>query len=229
MNHVYNYRGPHDPQPYLYYEPPFSEVSPPSPNDDPRAGCLAIIIGLLLSALLLWLLPSCSASRHSSSNSVHAISNIVEQSTAETGIITDGNRATQSKSEHTAKSEEIAHDTVIVNHTVVVREADSAELARYGVMLHNQQRAYLIQERELRERISLIKTSLTDSLRVLRDSLASLRSRDYSMLETSKSSVEESESRETKRGEPSAFWKYLGWVLLAISVIVMLLHHRLKH
>ena len=44
-----------------YYDRPMAE--PPGMNEDPKAGCISMIIGIILAILLLWLLPSCSSSR----------------------------------------------------------------------------------------------------------------------------------------------------------------------
>ena len=228
MNRISYWSG--DVGDYSPYMPPYNEphlAEPPGMNEDPKAGCFAMIIGIILAILLLWLLPSCSSSR----KALTATSKSVTKTNAIFSRIdtTEAWQRTANENQRVTAVKDYAHDTVIVQSTTIVREADSMELARYGIVLDSLQKAYLILQKDMRERISVSQKSLIDSLSMLRDSLSSLRSRNHSLLDLAKSSVEESESRETKLREPSPFWKYLGWVLLAISVIVMLLHNRLKH
>ena len=74
MNRISNWSG--DVGGYSPYMPPFYDrpmAEPPGMNEDPKAGCFAMIIGIILAILLLWLLPSCSSSRKAltaTSNSV---------------------------------------------------------------------------------------------------------------------------------------------------------------
>lgn len=197
-----------------YFEPPFSSVSPTS--HDPKSGCIGIILGILLAALLLWLLPSCASSKHTtrSATQTHAYSTrISEDSTL------DSLKATEAV-ERSRNSVERSHDTVIVNTTTIIREVDSAELSRYGIQLANQRRAYLIQEKELRERISSMQLLLTDSLRVQRDSLRSLQSRYASLLNTQKSSVEESATSEVRKKSPP-LWPIPITILLTFIIIII--------
>lgn len=223
MNHVKKNMAfaPDDYHRYVppYYEPPFSSVSPTSP--DPKSGCIGIILGILLAALLLWLLPSCASSKHTtrSATQTHAYSTrISEDSTL------DSQKATEAV-ERSRNSVERRHDTVIVNTTTIIREVDSAELSRYGIQLANQRRAYLIQEKELRERISRMQLLLTDSLRVQRDSLRSLQSRYASLLETSKSSVEESATSEVRKKSPP-LWPIP--ITIVLTFIIIIIHHTQK-
>ena len=226
MNHVKKFRGDAaDYQPFVspYSEPPFSGFQ--FPSDDPKYGCLGIILGILLAALLLWLLPSCSASRRCSvSTSVNSSQDVSEKK--HEGEVLDSLYAAHAV-ERTRNTVERSHDTVIVHTTTVVREVDSAELSRYGILLEGQKRAYLINEKELRERISFMELAFTDSMRVLRDSLRSLRSRDYSLLETSKSSVEESETSEVRKPAPTSLWPV--WLTIALVVILYVIHYRHRH
>lgn len=218
MNHVKKNMAfaPDDYHRYVppYYEPPFSSVSPTS--HDPKSGCIGIILGILLAALLLWLLPSCASSKHTtrSSTQTHAYSTrISEDSTLVSQKATEA-------AERSRNTVERSHDTVIVNTTTIIREVDSAELSRYGIQLANQRRAYLIQEKELRERISRMQLLLTDSLRVQRDSLRSLQSRYASLLETSKSSVEESATSEVRKKSPP-LWPIPITILLTFIIIII--------
>ena len=225
MNHVNKNMAfaPDDYHRYVppYYEPPFSSVSPTS--HDPKSGCIGIILGILLAALLLWLLPSCASSKHTtrSATQTHAYSTrISEDSTLVSQKATEA-------AERSRNSVERSHDTVIVNTTTIIREVDSAELSRYGIQLANQRRAYLIQEKELRERISRMQLLLTDSLRVQRDSLRSLQSRYASLLNTQKSSVEESATSEVRKTSPP-LWPIPITIVLTF-IIIIIYHTQKKH
>lgn len=172
----------------------FTQYPGPLPGEDPRGSCLAIVIGIVL-ALVLLLLAGCSSPRNVSSEKTLASASVkTDSSTAE---VLDS-KTTALASERLRDFVERGHDTVIVRNTTVIREVDSAELSRYGILLDNQRRAYLIQEKEMRERISYLQSMLTDSMRVLRDSLSFYKSRDYSLAETSKSVVEDSATEEVK-------------------------------
>lgn len=223
MNHVNKNMAfaPDDYHRYVppYFEPPFSSVSPTS--HDPKSGCIGIILGILLAALLLWLLPSCASSKHTtrSATQTHAYSTrISEDSTL------DSQKATEA-AERSRNSVERSHDTVIVNTTTIIREVDSAELSRYGIQLANQRRAYLIQEKELRERISSMQLLLTDSMRVQRDSLRSLQSRYASLLNTQISSVEESATSEVRKKSPP-LWPIP--ITIVLTFIIIIIHHTQK-
>ena len=201
-----------------YYEPHLAE--PPGMNEDPKAGCFATIIGIVLAILLLWLLPSCSSSRKAltaTSKSVTTTNAINSRTDT-----TEAWQRTANESQRVTAVIDYAHDTVIVNTTTIVREVDSMELARYGIVLDSLHKAYLIKEKELRDRISVSQKSLIDTLLMLRDSLSALSSRDYSLLELDKSSVEESASEETTRILSPPLWFFL--LLLIISIIFFILY-----
>ena len=223
MNRISNWSG--DVGGYSPYMPPYHEphlAEPPGMNEDPKAGCFAMIIGIILAILLLWLLPSCSSSR----KALTATSQSVTNSSAIFSRIdtTEARQHTQSEIQRVTAATDYVRDTVIVNNTTIVREADSLELARYGIALESMHKAYLIQQRELRERISVTQKSLIDSLRMLRDSLLSLSSREYSLLALTKSCVEESASEETTEKKPQPTWPLaVGLILLVISLTILLL------
>ena len=210
--------------PYMppYYEPHLAE--PPGMNEDPKAGCFAMIIGIILAILLLWLLPSCSSSR----KALTATSQSVTNSSAIFSRIdsTEARQHTQSEIQRVTAAIDHVHDTVIVNNTTIVREADSMELARYGIVLDSLQKAYLIQQKEMRERISVSQKSRIDSLSMLRDSLSSLRSRDYFLLDYDKSSVEENATEETKEEKSPPVWPLVAGLLLV--VILLAIHFKYK-
>ena len=68
--------------------------------------------------------------------------------------------------------------------------------------------------------------SLIDSLSMLRDSLSSLRSRDYSLLALTKSCVEESATEETTEKKSPPKWPLAVGLLLVVILCVYL--YRLK-
>ena len=225
MNRISNWSG--DVGGYSPYMPPYYEphlAEPPGMNEDPKAGCFAMIIGIILAILLLWLLPSCSSSRKAltaTSKSVTKTNAIISRiDTTETW------ERTANENQRVTAVIDYAHDTVIVNTTTIVREVDSMELARYGIVLDSLHKAYLIKQKELRERISVSQKSLIDTLLMLRDSLSALRSRDYSLLELDKSSVEESASEETTRNLSPPLWFFL--LLVIINIIVFIIYRYFK-
>ena len=213
---------------YRPFVPPYYDrqmAEPPGMNEDPKAGCFATIIGIVLAILLLWLLPSCSSSRKAltatskSVTTTYAINSRIDTTEAWQRTANENHRVTAVK--------DYAHDTVIVNTTTIVREVDSMELARYGIVLDSLHKAYLIQQKELRERISVSQKSLIDSLSMLRDSLSSLRSRDYSLLALTKSCVEESateEATEEKKSPPK--WPLVVGIVLV--VILLAIHYKYR-
>ena len=225
MNRISNWSG--DVGGYSPYMPPYYEphlAEPPGMNEDPKTGCFAMIIGIILAILLLWLLPSCSSSR----KALTATSKSVTTTNAIFSRIdtTEAWQRTANENQRVTAVIDYAHDTVIVNSTTIVREADSMELARYGIVLDSLHKAYLIQQKELRERISVSQKSLIDTLLMLRDSLSALRSRDYSLLELDKSSVEESASEETTRNLSPPLWFFL--LLVIINIIVFIIYRYFK-
>ena len=205
-----------------YYDRPMAE--PPGMNEDPKAGCFAMIIGIILAILLLWLLPSCSSSR----KALTATSKSVTTTNAIFSRIdtTEAWQRTANENQRVTAVIDYAHDTVIVNSTTIVREADSMELARYGIVLDSLHKAYLIQQKELRERISVSQKSLIDSLSMLRDSLSSLRSRDYSLLALTKSCVEESATEETTEEKSPPKWPLVVGIVLV--VILLAIHYKYR-
>ena len=226
MNRISYWSG--DVGDYSPYMPPYHDphlAEPPGMNEDPKAGCFAMIIGIILAILLLWLLPSCSSSR----KALTATSKSVTKTNAISSRIdtTEAWQRTANENQRVTAVIDYAHDTVIVKSTTIVREADSMELARYGIVLDSLQKAYLILQKDMRERISVSQKSLIDSLSMLRDSLSSLRSRDYSLLDLSKSSVEESATEETTKEEKSPpIWPLVVGLLLV--VILLAIHFKYK-
>lgn len=212
---------------YRPFVPPYYDrqmAEPPGMNEDPKAGCFATIIGIILAILLLWLLPSCSSSR----KALTATSKSVTNSNA-IYFRTDTTEAwqrTANESQRVTAVTDYAHDTVIVNTTTIVREVDSMELARYGIVLDSLHKAYLIKQKELRERISVSQKSLIDSLSMLRDSLSFLKSLDYTLLDLAKSSVEESASEETTEEKSPPKWPLAVGLLMTVILLTYLHKYR---
>ena len=205
-----------------YYDRPMAE--PPGMNEDPKAGCFAMIIGIILAILLLWLLPSCSSSRKAftaTSKSVTTTNAIFSRIDT-----TEAWQRTANENQRVTAVIDYAHDTVIVNTTTIVREADSMELARYGIVLDSLQKAYLILQKDVTERISVSQKSLIDSLSMLRDSLSSLSSRDHFLLDLAKSSVEESATEETTKEKSPPIWPLAVGLLLV--VVLLAIHFKYK-
>ena len=225
MNRISNWVG--DVGGYSPYMPPYHEphlAEPPGMNEDPKVGCFAMIIGIILAILLLWLLPSCSSSR----KALTATSKSVTTTNAINSRIdtTEAWQRTANENQRVTAVKDYAHDTVIVQSTTIVREADSMELARYGIALDRLHKAYLIQQKELRERISVSQKSLIDSLSMLRDSLSSLSSRDYSLLALTKSCVEESATEETTEEKSPPKWPLAVGLILVVILLVIHYKHR---
>ena len=212
---------------YRPFAPPFYDhpmAEPPGMDEDPKAGCISMIIGIILAILLLWLLPSCSSSR----KALTATSKSVTKTNAIFSRIdtTEAWQRTANENQRVTAVIDYAHDTVIVQSTTIVREADSMELARYGIVLDSLQKAYLILQKDMTERISVSQKSLIDSLSMLRDSLSSLRSRDYSLLALTKSCVEESATEETTEKKSPPIWPLAVGLLLV--VILLAIHFKYK-
>lgn len=212
---------------YSPYMPPYNEphlAEPPGMNEDPKAGCFAMIIGIILAILLLWLLPSCSSSR----KTLTATSQSVTKTNAIFSRIdtTEAWQRTANENQRVTAVIDYAHDTVIVKSTTIVREADSMELARYGIVLDSLQKAYLILQKDMTERISVSQKTLIDSLSMLRDSLSFLKSLDYTMFDLAKSSVEENATEETTKEKSPPVWPLIVGVLLV--VILLAIHFKYK-
>lgn len=57
-------------------------------------------------------------------------------------------------------------DTLIDKETTIIREADSATLARYGIQLQSAQKAWLIQSEKLQREIEKLKQTKADTVHV---------------------------------------------------------------
>jgi len=62
------------------------------------------------------------------------------------------------------------NDSVIDRKTTIIREVDSATMAKFGIQMERQQRAWLIQNNLLKKEISMLKQSKNDTVHI-RDSI----------------------------------------------------------
>lgn len=62
-------------------------------------------------------------------------------------------------------------DSITLEHTTIVREADSATLAAYGIQLEAMQRAWLIESTRMEREINSLTQTKTDAV-TIRDSIA---------------------------------------------------------
>ena len=73
--------------------------------------------------------------------------------------------------EHHYHTDSVSHtDSIIDRSTVIVREADSATMAAYGIALSGMQRAWLVESSQLRREIERMRETKTDTVTV-RDSI----------------------------------------------------------
>lgn len=107
---------------------------------------------------MLWLLVSCASNRETTAAEAHT--NDVSVAYRE---LSDSQSVNSSAVSRTAERN---FDTLIVDRTRIVREADSTEMADYGISLQGLQKAYVVFEKEVRERIRQLETLSSDTLRV---------------------------------------------------------------
>ena len=118
-------------------------------NDDERlgAGCLQLLIYFAVVALALVV-----CSLFSSCKTTEFV-NLPEHT------------------EHHYHTDSVSHtDSIIDRSTVIVREADSATMAAYGIALSGMQRAWLVESSQLRREIERMRETKTDTVTV-RDSI----------------------------------------------------------
>ena len=72
---------------------------------------------------------------------------------------------THTEVRHTRDTVEIT-DTLIDHKETIIREADSATLAQFGIQLDGAQKAWLIQSQQLQREINRLKQSRTDTIHV---------------------------------------------------------------
>ena len=107
---------------------------------------------------MLWLLVSCASSREPaaaetcSSDAAMAYRELSDSQSVNSSAV--------------SRTVERTFDTLIVDRTRIVREADSTEMADYGIRLQGLQKAYVVFEKEVRDRIRQLETLSSDTLKV---------------------------------------------------------------
>ena len=119
-------------------------------NDDERmkAGCLQAvgIVGAIITALLICaLFGSCTTTKYVP---------VTEQHT-----------------EHHWHTDSVKErDSVHTENTTIIREVDSAAMAKYGIQMQNNQRAWLVLQREMEQRLRELE-HMTATRDTIRDSI----------------------------------------------------------
>lgn len=106
---------------------------------------------------MLWLLVSCATNRETTAAEAHT--NDVSVAYHE---LSDSQSVNSSAVIRTA---ERTSDSLIVDRTRIVREADSTEMADYGIHINGPQKAYVVFEKEVRERIRQLEALSADTFR----------------------------------------------------------------
>lgn len=190
--------------------PPQCERDNGAPQD-PTARRLKRVLGVAIVIMISWLLGGCASSAPSYVGEKRLESNVAaHESQKKDSTATENSSARMDKV--------TASDTVIVDRTVVVREADSAELAKYGIRLANQQRAYVIMEKEMRERISKLEQLLRDSVGTRQTNLSVGTVRDS--ISSSISQDTTTEKKEEKRSFGLLDLLYAISPLLTLAVVI---------
>lgn len=189
--------------------PPQCERDNGAPQDL-TARRLKRVLGVAIVIMISWLLGGCASSAPSYVGENRTESNVAAHESQK-----KDSTATESSSARMDKVTAI--DTVIVDRTVVVREADSSELAKYGIRLANQQRAYVIMEKEMRERISRLEQLLRDSVGTRQTNLSVGTVRDS--ISSSISQDTTTEKKEEKRSFGLLDLLYAISPLLTLAVV----------
>ena len=107
---------------------------------------------------MLWLLVSCASNREPT-----AAETFTTDASVAYHELSDSQSVNSSAVSRTA---ERTSDSLIVDRTRIVREADSIEMADYGIHLDGPQKAYVVFEKEVRERIRQLEALSNDTLKV---------------------------------------------------------------
>ena len=106
---------------------------------------------------MLWLLVSCASNRETTAAEVH---------TTDASVAYHELSDSQSvNSSAVSRTTERTSDSLIVDRTRIVREADSIEMADYGIHLNGPQKAYVVFEKEVRDRIRQLEALSADTFR----------------------------------------------------------------
>ena len=139
------YNNPNSPWMHTGYDPYYEDMSD---DDRIKSGCMqviiyfvAIIVGLALCALF----GSCTTTKYAP--------------------------VTQQHTEHHWHTDSVRErDSVHTENSTIIRELDSAAMARYGIQLKNAERAWLVQSREMEmrlrelERMTATRDTVHDSI-----------------------------------------------------------------
>jgi hypothetical protein len=139
------YNNPNSPWMHTGYDPYYENMSD---DDRVKSGCMqviiyivAIIVGLALCALF----GSCATTKYVP--------------------------VTQQHTEHHWHTDSVRErDSVHTENSTIIRELDSAAMARYGIQLKNAERAWLVQSREMEmrlrelERMTATRDTVHDSI-----------------------------------------------------------------
>lgn len=106
---------------------------------------------------MLWLLVSCATNRETTAAEAHT-----NDASVAYHELSDSQSVNSSAVIRTA---ERTSDSLIVDRTRIVREADSIEMADYGIHLYGPQKAYVVFEKEVRERIRQLEALSADTFR----------------------------------------------------------------
>ena len=107
---------------------------------------------------------------------------------------------------HHHKDSVIRSDSIRTENTTIIREVDSAAMAKYGIQMLNNQRAWLVLQREIDKQMKMIAESHTDTVHE-RDSVP------YPVKVTETVEVEQS----------LAWWQQALMWLGAVSIIILLI------
>lgn len=130
------YNNPNSPWMHTGYDPYYENMSD---DDRVKSGCMqviiyivAIIVGLALCALF----GSCTTTKYVP--------------------------VTQQHTEHHWHTDSVRErDSVHTENSTIIRELDSAAMARYGIQLKNAERAWLVQSREMEMRLRELERMTT--------------------------------------------------------------------
>ena len=155
---------------------------------------------------MLWLLVSCASSRETaaaetcSSDAAMAYRELSDSQSVNSSAV--------------SRTTERIFDTLIVDRTRIVREADSTEMADYGINLQGLQKAYVVFEKEVRERIRQLEALSSDTLKVE-------SSNERRSLERDSTSHSDHQLQTVELKEEHGWFDYLLLVCLIINAAVM--------
>lgn len=159
---------------------------------------------------ILWLLVSCATNRETTAAEAHT--NDVSVAYHE---LSDSQSVNSSAVIRTA---ERTSDSLIVDRTRIVREADSIEMADYGIHLDGPQKAYVVFEKEVRERIRQLEALSNDTLKVE-------SSNERRSLERDSTSHSDHQLQTVELKEEHGWFDYLllGYLIINATMLLLIL------